>query len=194
MSIEQTTQRCADIAALMLTITLLIMGESCRAADQSPSGDGMEHANRMVTAVDATVPPDATVRVDAAAISDAGDAVAPSELAAIEAWWTANFYADSDIQHSFDTASGSHIDCIDFAAQYSVRAMVAHGESVTPPPPPPGIIPQAATTANIPSYPAGNDGTLDANGNVRSCQSGRRLVTLRPKPDRTQLEPIELTT
>ncbi len=25
-------------------------------------------------------------------------------------------------------------------------------------------------------------------------QSGRRLVTLRPKPDRTQLEPIELTT
>ncbi len=99
-----------------------------------------------------------------------------STSASIEAYWDREFYASSDIQHSFDTANGSHIDCIPFGAQHSVRARVAHGLPMAPPPPA-GVVPASAAAGSIPSTPAGNDGTADDEGNLRACPSGTVMAT-----------------
>ena len=166
MYIGQTTRRCAA-GAFVLLFTLAIMGVSCQGAHEASSGSAVGHVPRTTNAGGTSV------IADAAATADA---VAPNELAAIQVYWARNFYADTDIQHSFDTASGSHIDCISFAAQHSVRAMLAHGQTLAPPPPT-GIIPPSVATANIPGAPGGNDGTLDATGNARACPTGTVMKT-----------------
>jgi hypothetical protein len=107
--------------------------------------------------------------VDSSVATSDADA---SDLSVIEAYWTADFYATTDIQHSFETASGTHFDCIDFYAQNSVKTLVANGLPLAPPPPT-SIVPPAAASAHLQNAITGGvDGTIDSGGSVRSCPVG----------------------
>ena len=79
-----------------------------------------------------------------------------------------SFYKPSDIQHTFNTIFGERIDCVDFYAQPSIRAMAARGLPVAPLTPPP-IGPTLPTS----SRPPGSfDNSLDENGSGRDCPDG----------------------
>lgn len=79
-------------------------------------------------------------------VADAG------ELANAKAFIDSAFYADADIRHSFHTAVGEQIDCIDFYAQRSVKGFQAAGLAVIDPshvPPPPPRLPPSTQQPRI---------------------------------------------
>jgi Neprosin len=86
------------------------------------------------------------------------------------------YYQDSDIQHTFHTIFGERIDCIDFYAQYSVRATLAAGLAVPPPAAPPV---QNGNNAPPSLGPDAFLGALDDDGQARQCL-GNTVPTMRP--------------
>ncbi len=100
------------------------------------------------------------------------------EFLQIQDFIDTRFYSYGDIVYSFQTALRQPIDCIDFSAQHSVKAMLAKGETVptaapplptpTTPIPPPHVDPSLAF-----------NGQLDPTGNTEACPSGT-VPTHRP--------------
>lgn len=88
------------------------------------------------------------------------------------------YYADTDIKHSFQTTFGERVDCIEFAAQPAVRALVAAGGSADPPPLPPAPLSPAGLEIPTPGEDAFL-GTEDSDGNTRSCD-GTTVPMMRP--------------
>jgi hypothetical protein len=87
-------------------------------------------------------------------------------------------YRAQDVRHSFRTALGQDIDCIDFFAQPGVRALAARGQALTSIPQAPddrmgGFKPGQPMASSDP-LPAGVlfDGTADDGGSARSCPEG----------------------
>ena len=84
---------------------------------------------------------------------------------------TRTFYSDTDIVYSFQTSLGKPVDCIAFAAQHSVKALLAMGATVPTTAPP-------AFTASPPAPPPNADpalpfhGQADPNGKAQACPSG----------------------
>jgi Neprosin len=76
-------------------------------------------------------------------------------------------YKSKDVIHSFRTKFGEDVDCIDFYAQSSVRALMAKGEHVEiPRPPPPPPVPDGMDAfAKAVAF----NGEPDENGAARSC-------------------------
>jgi hypothetical protein len=100
-----------------------------------------------------------------AACSSATPAVAPEEAARVQSYIAARYTA-ADVRHSFRTQFGEDIDCIDFEAQSSVKALRAQGVQVPPPPPAaPLLHPPTADDVFFTGYP-------DENGSPRSCPQG----------------------
>jgi Neprosin len=86
-------------------------------------------------------------------------------------------YRAQDVRHSFHTALGQDIDCIDFFAQPGVRALAARGQPITSIPKLPDV--PEGFRAGEPSAPADPlppgvlfDGSIDSNGDARSCPEG----------------------
>ena len=106
----------------------------------------------------------------------------PSALSTdeIQTYLNSKFYADSDIRHSFNTAVGERIDCIDFYAQPTVKAMLAAGlavpTAVPPAPPLPTGIPKPHKP---PAVSVKFDGSPDQDGNARQCPPGT-VPAMRP--------------
>ncbi|HEY2514860.1 MAG TPA: neprosin family prolyl endopeptidase [Polyangiaceae bacterium] len=99
----------------------------------------------------------------------AGD-VSPTEAQRVQAFLDGRYLA-SDVRHSFRSALGQDVDCIDFDAVPGVRALHAAGLPVPEAPPPPhhrAEDPPARSTppAWVP------DGTPDAQGRARACPKG----------------------
>lgn len=103
--------------------------------------------------------------------TDAGG-IDAAELSAIEAWWTQNYYSDSDIQYSFETAQGEQVDCIEFNAVHSVKARLAQGKPIPTPPTSPPVPPLGIPGANFPPHVLFN-GEPDQNGNSDNAQPQR---------------------
>jgi hypothetical protein len=125
-----------------------------------------------------TRPEETTAQTSASALAspsaaDAGDA---DDASSVEAFIAANYYADSDIQHSFHTIFGEQVDCIDFYAQPSVRSSLASGVPV-PAPASPLDLPPAIS--DVPPGPDAFMGAPDADGNARAC-SGNTVPMIRP--------------
>ena len=100
---------------------------------------------------------------------DHGDRRRGCEFARIHAYLN-SFYAEGDIKHSFVTASGQQVDCIDFYAQSSVKALRAQGIHVTdvlPPPPRAALGPPPNTSQSL-----GLNGQLDSAGRTEYCPPG----------------------
>jgi hypothetical protein len=75
-------------------------------------------------------------------------------------------YKASDVRHSFNTRHGQHVDCVDFAAQPSLKLPELQGTAAT------NVSPRfkgAAAPAPVTDL---NDGTADENGNTRLCPDG----------------------
>ena len=110
-----------------------------------------------------------TTASDKAALSDA-----------IQTYLDSTFYRDADIRHSFRTVAGEQIDCIDFAAQPTVRSMRAAGlevpSSVPPAPPVPISTPKPTKPSGV---SVAFDGSVDEHGNTRRCPAGT-VPTMRP--------------
>jgi hypothetical protein len=84
-------------------------------------------------------------------------------------------YTARDVRHSFRTALGQDIDCIDFFAQPGVKALAARGQGVSSIPRLPDV--PAGFRAAEPAASAlepgvAFDGSLDDTGSVRSCPEG----------------------
>jgi hypothetical protein len=130
--------------------------------------------------------PEESLRTNASALGPplAADAstVSDATVSNIEAFIAANYYADSDIQHSFHTIFGEQVDCIDFYAQPSIRMNIAAGLSVTAPPStldlPPG-------GSDVPPGPDAFSGAPDEDGNARAC-SGDTVPISRPTVEQVQ--------
>jgi hypothetical protein len=97
-----------------------------------------------------------------------------AELARIQTYRD-SLYMDSDIVYSFQSKFGATVDCIDFEAQGSVKALRAQGKA-TPfdklgslPSPPGGIAPPNGASD------LAFQGEPDANGNPRRCPEGTVL-------------------
>jgi hypothetical protein len=76
-----------------------------------------------------------------------------------------SLYKRSDVVSSFRTKFGEDIDCIDFYAQPSVKALIARGKQVKiphPAPPPPSSTPDPLADIEF-------NGQPDENGNPRQC-------------------------
>ena len=90
---------------------------------------------------------------------------------------------DSDIVYSFQSKFGAIVDCIDFEAQGSVKALRAQGRATPFDKPLSGL---PSSPAGIPTATGASDiafhGEPDGNGNVRRCPDGTVLVT-RPTVD-----------
>jgi Neprosin len=85
----------------------------------------------------------------------------------ITAYLEEAFYADTDVKHSFHTALGQQVDCIDFYAQHSFKALQAQGVSI------PSSAPSLPSSPVTPAYkPDAFRGDLDADGNARICPTG----------------------
>ena len=85
----------------------------------------------------------------------------------IQAYLDARYLA-TDVWRTFETKLGQTIDCIDWSAQPSVKAMAAKGTPITkiptPPPLPNGMVNASST---IPDW--GFNGAPDKNGVPRTC-------------------------
>jgi hypothetical protein len=93
------------------------------------------------------------------------DATDDAETARIQAYLDQR-YKPSDVVHSFRSKFGEDIDCIDFLAQPSVRARIAHGEHVEIP-----VVPELPTSAETRkvAQAIGFMGEPDENGQARRC-------------------------
>jgi len=86
-------------------------------------------------------------------------------------------YRAEDVHHSFRSALGQDIDCIDFFAQPGVKALAARGQPMTSVPALPDVpsgfhaAEPAASTDRL-ERSAAFDGSLDDNGSVRACPEG----------------------
>src|SRR5262249_31313732 len=78
------------------------------------------------------------VAVTSEALSSAGASASAAGRGASEEARLRKFlddrYGSKDVQHSFTTAFGETIDCVDFAAQPGVKAALANGIAVDEPP------------------------------------------------------------
>jgi hypothetical protein len=105
-------------------------------------------------------------------------AMIPLQTAQIQNYIDENFYTDSDVVYSFVAGWGQQIDCINFYAQHSVKALLADGVSIptapTPPASPPSMPPPNVLPPN-----AGFAGQPDVNGLPQQCPSGT-VPTTRP--------------
>ena len=90
---------------------------------------------------------------------------------------TQTFYTDSDIVSSFQDR-GRQIDCINFAAQHSVKALLAAGLPAPSSAPPAPVASPAIPPPNLIGT-IGYRGQLDANGKPQSCPAGT-IPTSRP--------------
>ncbi len=104
----------------------------------------------------------------------------PAERARIRAFYEEAFYADSDVVHTFHLDTGEQVDCIDFYAQHSVKALTAAGQTVSSETPP--SLPEVPATVPPPHVPSGTErlgalrfelgDDLDVDGKVRQCPAG----------------------
>ena len=83
-----------------------------------------EQTRRSASALSGPADAGAASAADAGAVTAV--ALTPAEAARVTSYREA-FYATADIQHSFLTALGEPIDCIDFYAQPSVKWFLSHG-------------------------------------------------------------------
>jgi hypothetical protein len=86
-------------------------------------------------------------------------------------------YRAQDVQHSFRTALGQDIDCIDFFAQPGVRALAARGQAIPSIPALPALpadFKPGEPAVSADPLPSGVlfDGSADDNGSARSCPEG----------------------
>ena len=99
------------------------------------------------------------------AVTISNASASATELARIQAYLDARYMA-KDVWRTFVSASGQTIDCIDWFAQPSVKAMAAKGTPIahipTPPPLPSGVV-----KASIPDWAL--NGAPDVNGVPRTC-------------------------
>ncbi len=79
-------------------------------------------------------------------------------------------YRASDVRHSFTTALGDTIDCIDFFAQPGVKALAAEGTPLTEIPPPPPLPANVASRTGSSAWTF--DGAPDESGAARACPRG----------------------
>lgn len=99
---------------------------------------------------------------------------APAQVQ-IQSFIDASYYASSDIRSSF-MAQGKQIDCIDFAAQHTVKGWKAAGVTIPAAAPPP---PSRPASMPPPNFPAGFAfaGQPDVNGNPEACAAGQVPVS-----------------
>ena len=102
---------------------------------------------------------------DAGVSTTAGAGVSATELAKIQAYLNSRYMA-SDVWRTFIAATGQTIDCIDWFAQPSVKAMAAKGTPITQIPTPPPL-PTGLVKASIPDWAL--NGVPDNNGVPRTC-------------------------
>ena len=114
--------------------------------------------------------PETTATVKAAGAQLAPLApVGASDVASIQAYID-SLYSPKDVRHTFTTKFNEVIDCVDFQAQPSVKALAKQGITAldegppTPPPSAPGL------PAIDPSIAL--SGQPDQNGSARNCPSG----------------------
>ncbi|MGO9838204.1 MAG: hypothetical protein ACLP1X_28830, partial [Polyangiaceae bacterium] len=113
----------------------------------------------------------ALVFVSLAIDSGLAEGASPSATAAtteITNYINSTFYADADVIKSFHTRVGQQIDCIDFYAQHSVKALLVAGIPVTAAAP---ALPAQISNSMPPinSIPPLIDGSVDADGITRNC-------------------------
>jgi hypothetical protein len=89
----------------------------------------------------------------------------PAAAAPIQAFLDAR-YLPSDVKHSFHTAFGETIDCVDFFAQPGIKQLAAAGHPILQLPPPANQ-PTAPTSAQLPVDAF--TGTPDDDGSSRAC-------------------------
>jgi hypothetical protein len=95
-----------------------------------------------------------------------------AEVARIQAYLDAS-YSAPDVRHSFQTKVGEMIDCIDFFAHPSVRALAAKGSPLTTIPSPPPIPERFAPKASAaPKDEAWSNGYPDSLSRPRACPKG----------------------
>jgi hypothetical protein len=115
--------------------------------------------------------------------SQAAASTVPEEGAEIHAFLDSR-YKSTDVRHSFVTAAGETIDCVDFFAEPGVRAMAARGEPIATIPTfelPPDVPPKG--TGGTKSIQLPLDGSLDPSGQIRACPAGS-VPELRLTPER----------
>jgi hypothetical protein len=109
--------------------------------------------------------PSPTGPVGTASSALSGTSSADAETARVKAYLDSRYTA-ADVRHSFRTALGQTIDCIDFFAQPGVKSRAAKGHPITK-------IPQVhPNPAGIRPNPGGFDGEPDENGSPRKCPDG----------------------
>src|SRR5579884_2315252 len=137
---------------LLLLLAGLLAVTACGTAPE-PNGGG------------APIALDPGLRPNSVPLNGTSDGSA-SELARIQAWIDSR-YAAMDVRNSFVTQVGQKLDCIDWDAQPSVRALRARGVSLT------GPVQPASMSSLFPTLAKGGlnsldsvvGGQLDANGN-----------------------------
>ena len=96
-----------------------------------------------------------------------------------------DIYPAAAVKHSFRTALGQTVDCVDFFAMPGVRAMAARGEPITampaPPPPQPRRLRNGTVVIDPPAPPPVSEG-LDEDGNDRICPAGT-VLQIRVTPE-----------
>jgi hypothetical protein len=92
-----------------------------------------------------------------------------------QAFIDATYYAASDIRSSFMDGA-QQIDCIDFAAQHSVKAWKAAGVTIPTTAPAAPVRPGSMDPPNV-SPGFGYTGQPDVNGHAESCASGQVPVS-----------------
>jgi Neprosin len=97
-------------------------------------------------------------------------------------------YTRDDVRHSFRTKFGDDVDCVDFFAEPSVRAMAAMGKPITEIPKPPPI-PEAMRRREASQTPVAPEdgislrGQLDEQGRPQACPAGS-IPEMRITPER----------
>ena len=104
-----------------------------------------------------------------AAASSSG-ASSAAEATRIQQYVDSTSYASSDVKYSFETKFGENIDCIDFYAQPSVKAMIKQGRTVLTRPP--ADLPTIPAPSTPPAVSAAFGGEPDQNGHSRRCPAG----------------------
>lgn len=115
----------------------------------------------------------------------ASHAASPTEAERVQAFLDARYTA-ADVRHSYVTALGQTVDCVDFFATRGVRDMAARGTPIT-------SIPQApaspvrkrrdGTTIVDPPQPAPMSEGVDDAGHERLCPAGT-VTKIRLSPER----------
>jgi hypothetical protein len=112
------------------------------------------------------------------AVPAASSAPSAAEFARIQAF-RESFFADSEVRHSFHNAAGDAVECIDFEAQGSVKALRAQGLPTIADHLPPAPAPPADTPAPNGALPGVMTGDRDDAGRERRCPAGT-VPALRP--------------